>query len=377
MTGRWLPIIGYAAVGSANQMLWLTFAPITTGAAHHYHVSVSTIGWLAEVFPFLYVLLALPSGALLDRRFRPGLATGAVLTALGALIRLLGNGFGPVLIGQIIIALAQPLVLNSVTKLADDYLRAPDRSTGIAVSSASIFGGMVLALLLGALLGEHRIPTLLTIQAVYAVLAALLLCFAVRRPGAHTTAIPDRVGVRIVWADPYLRRLTVMVFAGFGVFVALTTWLQALLEPAGVTESTAGVLLLVMVLAGVLGSATLPPWLGRRGAALRFVAVSVLGTAAGCIALAAAPGLATGLIVTLLVGFLLLTDLPVILELAAARGGPATGTATGLLWLSGNAGGLIVAGAVQTLVHYPAAAFCLLAAVVFVALPATLGLIRG
>jgi predicted MFS family arabinose efflux permease len=370
---RWLPIAGYAVVSSANQMLWLTYAPITTGAAHHYHVSVSTVGWLAEVFPLLYVVLALPSGALLDRWFRPGLAAGAVLTAVGAVIRPLSGGFGAVLIGQILIALAQPLVLNAVTKLAGEYLRPADRSTGISVSSAAIFAGMVLALLLGAVLGDHRIPLLLDIQTGYAVLAAVLLCFALRRPGGHFVADADNSGLRAVWADRYVRRLVVMVFAGFGVFVALTTWLQALLEPAGVSESTAGVLLLVMVVAGVAGSAVLPPVLARRGIELRFIAGSVIAAAAGCVVLALAPGVVTGFVVVAVIGVLLLTDLPVLLELTAHRVGAAAGTATGLLWMSGNAGGLLVAAAVQGLVPHPVAAFCLLAVVAAGALPAIRG----
>ena len=64
-------------------MLWLTFTPITTPSAHHYGVSVNDIGWLAEIFPLLYVLLAVPAASLLDRWFRPTLAVGALLTAVG------------------------------------------------------------------------------------------------------------------------------------------------------------------------------------------------------------------------------------------------------------------------------------------------------
>jgi predicted MFS family arabinose efflux permease len=68
---RWAVIATYALVGAANQMLWLTFTPITTPSAHHYGVSSDDIGWLAEIFPLLYVLLAVPAASLLDRWFRP------------------------------------------------------------------------------------------------------------------------------------------------------------------------------------------------------------------------------------------------------------------------------------------------------------------
>ena len=81
-------IAAYAALAAATQMLWLTYAPITTGAAHHYGVSESAIGWLSELFPLLYVVLALPAGVALDRWFRPALMVGAVLTAIGGVVRL-------------------------------------------------------------------------------------------------------------------------------------------------------------------------------------------------------------------------------------------------------------------------------------------------
>lgn len=367
MTSRWFPVVGYTLVSSANQMLWLTFTPITTGSAHHYHVSTATIGWLAEVFPLLYVLLAVPMGVAVDRWLRAALVVGAVLTAVGGSIRLIGHGFGPVLGGQIVVAIAQPLVLNAVTKLAQSYLRPADRATGIAISSAGIFAGMVLALALGAGIGSGRIPLLLAIQAGYAIVAAVLLCAGLVHRGGRVTE--DRVALRTVWGDPSLRPFFGLVAAGFGVFVALTTWLQALLKPAGVSESAAGALLLVMVLAGVVGSAVLPPRAALGGWEYRLIRLSIVVTAAGCVVLAAIPGLWSAAIVVTAIGLLLLTDLPVILELVTERAGSAAGTATGLIWLCGNAGGLIVAAAVQGLVHHPAGGFVLLAAVVLAALP--------
>lgn len=359
---RWMPVVAYALVSAANQMLWLTFTPITSDAADHYGVSVGAIGWLAEVFPLLYVVLALPAGRVIDRWLAPGLAAGAVLTAAGALLRVFAPGYSLVLVAQVAIAVAQPLVLNAVTKLSGTYLRTDDRPTGIAVSSAGIFAGMVLALVLGTVVGGHRIGVLLAVEAGFAVVAAVLLCAALRHPGAHADTSAVVVRLRAVWADGYLRVLTGLVCVGFGVFIALTTWLQALLRPAGVSESAAGTLLVVMVVAGVIGSATLPAWLARHRRQIAFVLVSVAAGVACLVVLAALPRFSTGLPVLLVFGVLLLTDLPIILELAARRAGRAGGTATGLLWLAGNAAGLVVALLVQALLGHPGVAFVVLAA---------------
>ena len=45
---RWPVIAAFALVGAATQVLWLTFAPVTTVAAVHYGVSENAIGWLAK-----------------------------------------------------------------------------------------------------------------------------------------------------------------------------------------------------------------------------------------------------------------------------------------------------------------------------------------
>ncbi|HLI39796.1 MAG TPA: MFS transporter [Streptosporangiaceae bacterium] len=360
---RWPVLLAYAAVAAATQMLWLTFAPVTTIAARHYGVSVADVGWLSEMFPLLYVVLALPAGAVLDRWFRGGLAAGAALTAIGAVLRLPG-GAGWVFAGQVLVAVAQPLVLNAVTKVAGTYLSERDRPQGIALGSAGIFVGMVAALVLGAAIGS-RIPLLLLVQAAAAVAAAAWLLAVLRRPGRYAApTVAAGIGaIRSLAGDSPIRLLCVLAFLAFGVFIAVTTWLQALLRPAGVTPAAAGVLLAILVVAGVVGSAVLPGAVAARRREQAFLSVAALVTTAGCAVLAAVPGLVSGAVVFALAGLLLLGSLPVVLQIVERRAGPAAATGAALIWLLGNAGGLVVALAVQALVNRPAAAFALLAAV--------------
>src|SRR3954468_4551396 len=248
-------------------MLWLTFAPIPTDAANHYGVSEGAIGALSAVFPLLYVLLAIPAGFALDRWFRGSVATGAALTAVGGALRLIGDAYAWVLLGQLVVAIAQPLVTNSVAKLAGAYTTDEDRPLRIGVLSGGVFAGFLIAFGTGAAFGgDSGLRTLLVVQAVYAVIGAGLLCLGLRTPG-RAVEIPAATGfasLRAVWADPVLRVTTQLVVVGFGVFVGLTTWLQALLEPDGVSADTAGLLLIAMVVAGVVGAAAIPPWAARE-----------------------------------------------------------------------------------------------------------------
>ena len=128
--------------------------------------------------------------------------------------------------------------------------------------------GILLALLLGPTVGGHgHLERLLLIEAALAVMAAVALALALRRPGHRSAEHAAIVGsaARALWALEPMRTLCGLVFLGFGIFVALATWLQTLLQPAGVSEAAAGALLAGMVIAGVIGCAVLPPLVARRG----------------------------------------------------------------------------------------------------------------
>ena len=333
MLARWGLVAAYAAAAGANQLLWLTYAPITTRTAEHYGVSESAVGWLSQVFPLLYVVLAIPAAIALRRAFRPALLAGAWLTALGGAVRL-GDTFTTALIGQILVAIAQPLLLNAVTYVATT---APDEPKGVAIGSAGIFAGTALALPLAPALS---IPTLLVVDAIVAVLVAVALTATIRPARAIATPpLPRRA------------RPAMVAFLGFGVFVALTTWLQVLLEPAGTSEDTAGWLLFSMVLSGVASSALLSPLVIARGWERPFLRAAALIAAASCLLLAVAPGAAWFVVFPL--GAVLLGALPVLLS----RADPA------LIWLAGNTGGIVVAVLTQATSSRPGLAFSLLAAI--------------
>jgi predicted MFS family arabinose efflux permease len=371
-SNRWSVIAAYALVGAGTQVVWLTYAPVTTVAADRFDVSETAVGWLANLFPLLYVLLAIPAGLLLDRWFRPALAAGALLTAGGAALRLVDDTFVWALIGQTVGAVAQPLVLNAVTGVTSRYLRERDRPAGIAVGTASIFGGMALAFVLGAVVSsEEQLTLLVAIGTVVAAVAALVLVVALRRPepqpGAVTTM--GRAALRAAAGDPFVRRLCLAVLCPFGAFVALTTFGQPLLEPAGVSAEAASVMLLLTVLAGMAGCAVVPVLAARHAAELATLRAGLVAAAAACVVLALAPGVVTGLVALTLFGAALLPALPIVLELVERRTGEAEGTAAGLIWMAGNLGGLVVAVLVGALVDVPGVAFAVCAGVVLVAVP--------
>ncbi len=362
----WGVIIAYALVVAATQMLWLTFAPIDTDAARDWHVSQNAVGWLANVFPLFYVVLALPAGIALDRWFRSALITGATLTACGGLLRLVAPDFGWAMAGQVVEGIAQPLVLNALTKTATGYLPERARPTGIAVGSAGQFIGAIIALAMGpALEHKHSLGPLLPVQAGLAVVAALALTVVLLRRAPAGEIPSARIGIdelRAVWRVPLIRTLTALAFVGIGVFVALSTYLQPILHRDHISSNDAGLMLAGMLVAGTLGCGLLPPQIARRGAGRAYMLLTCCWITGCCVLLAIlhADRVADFIIVAA-IGLVLLAALPVLLELTERRMGALGGVATGMLLLAGNGGGLIIAVLVGALDHIPLAAFLALA----------------
>jgi cyanate permease len=259
-----------------------------------------------------------------------------------------------------------------VSKLAGEYLPFDQRASGIAVGSAGSFVGMLLALLLGPTVGAHgQLERLLVLEAVLAVIPAVALALFLRAPGHESGehAAIEGSAARALWDLPSMRTLCGLVFLGFGIFVALATWLQTLLHPSGVSEAASGGLLVGMVIAGVIGCAVLPPLVARRHSERGFMRTVVFVACGGCVVLGVAPWLGVRALALVAMGVVLLPALPVILTAAEQLAGAAAGTAGAIVWMAGNLGGLVVALIVQILVHHPLAAFLAMGGVSLFGLP--------
>src|ERR1700674_307254 len=261
---RWAVLFSYALLAACTQLLWLTFAAVDTRSAVVMRVDVGTVGDLAAIFPFIYVVLALPTGRWLDMRFGQALGAGALLTGGGALIRLVSpSSFAWQLAGQLVIAAGQPLVLNSITKVAARYFPPSQRATAISIGTAALFVGILAAVLMaGPLFDAGGLPVLLRVHAAPAVLATVLLLIALRTRPAFLDNPSVSVSLRWLARDRFMWILAVLVFIGMGTYNAVATWLQPILAHFGEGES-AGTLVAVMTFAGIIGAAVLPTAVSR------------------------------------------------------------------------------------------------------------------
>jgi MFS family permease len=373
---KWAVLLSYALLAACTQLLWLTFAAVDTRSAAVMRVDVGTVGDLAAIFPFIYVVLALPTGRWLDMRFGQALGAGAVLTGGGGLIRLVSpTSFGWQLAGQLVIAAGQPLVLNSITKVAARYFPASQRATAISIGTAALFVGILAAVLMaGPLFDAGSLPLLLRVQAVPAVLATVLLLIALRTRPAFLDNPSVSVSLRWLARDRFMWILAVLVFIGMGTYNAVATWLQPILAHFGEGES-AGTLVAVMTFAGIIGAAVLPTAVSRRDRRRELLLAALVMSVLTFIALALSHNLIWVGAWLFADGFLLLASLPVVLDWSDVHAGPERqGGAVGFLMMAGNLGGLLLVLVIQALIGNAYLSLGALAVVALAGLPVVLRL---
>jgi predicted MFS family arabinose efflux permease len=352
---RWVILAGYGLLAACTQLLWLSYASITAQAHRAMGVSEGAVGDLAAIFPLMYVILALPSGRWLDARFARALSAGAVLTGAGALLRLAGpESFGWALAGQFLIAAGQPLVLNSITKVAARYFPPPERTAAISVGSVALFAGVLAAVLsAGPLLDAGGLRLLVWTQAALTLIAVVWVMVAVRTPAAFTG--DPSVAVSLGWlrGDRFMWLLGGLLFVGIGVFNAVATWLDSILGHFG-RGGAAGYLIAIMTAAGILGAAVLPQAVATRDRRRTLLQTAVSVTVLAFAAIALLHNVVFVGCVLFVEGFFLLAALPVVLDWSELHAGPErAGAAVGFLLLAGNLGGVVLVLILQGLIGNP------------------------
>lgn len=365
---RWLALAAFSLLVACTQLLWLTFAPVTTQAHQALGVSEGAIGDLAGINPLMYVLLALPAGRWLDRRFGQALSAGALLTAGGALVRMAGPAsFGCILLGQVVLSAGQPLVVNSTTKLAARYFPAAERTAAISVASAAQFCGILAAALTAVpLVQAGGLGLLLALQAAVAVVAAACVLLAVRVPAAFPTDSASAASLGWLRRDRVMWLLAGLLFIGVGVFNAVATWLDAILTHFG-QGGASGTLIAITTVAGIAGAAVLPGAAAQRNRRRTVLLITTAVTAVVFLAMAAVHNVIFIGCALAVEGFVLLAGLPVSLDWSELHAGPQrAGTAAGFLLLAGNLGGTVFVLVIQALIGNP---YLALAAMSVIALP--------
>jgi len=318
---RWVVLLVYMGVIAVNQLAWITFAPITGVAAIYYGVSDLSIALLSMSFMIVYIVISIPASWMIDTYgFRMAVGIGAILTGIFGLTRsLAGDNYTLVLISQIGIAVGQPFILNSLTKVAARWFPIQERATASGFGSLAMYLGIVVAMLLTPFLVlRSGINSMLLIYGVVAVAAgALFLIFARENP--PTPANPPGQEERSLVFDGLKQMLRmrgfillmVIFFIGLGVFNSVTTWIEDILRPRGFSIVQAGVVGGLMVIGGVLGALILPSLSDHYRRRVPFIILALAAASIGLVGITFASNYALLLASAFVMGFFLLAAGPI------------------------------------------------------------------
>ena len=344
---RWVVLGVFMLVNLVVQMLWITYAPITGPAAEFYKVTDLQIGTLAMSFMITYIFLSFPASWVIDKYgFRIAVSIGVVFMAVFSLVRgLVGANYGLVLACSIGIAIGQPFLMNSWTKVPANWFSQDERATAVGlVTLANLLGTALGFALTPVLIEQISIPSVQLIFGVIAVIAAVVF-IVVSRERPITPPCPPEMEVRSLMLDGLKQivksvpfwMFVIVYFIGLGLFNGISTWIENIVRLRGFTPTYAGTMGTVMIVGGVLGAVIIPSISDKQHKRQRFMLMGVLLAIPGLIGITFATSLWLLLLSAFWMGFFLISVAPVGLQYVAEVTYPAPeGTSNGIIQLFGQ-----------------------------------------
>jgi sugar phosphate permease len=345
---RWLVLLVFMLIALMTQVLWITFAPITSAAARFYGKSDLMIGLLSMSFMVVYILMVLPSAWAIDTwGFKAAVGLGAVLSAVFALTRgIFASNFTVVFLSTVAIAVGQPFVIGSITKVAARWFPAEERATASGLGTLALYLGPLAAMLLGPFLVLRiGLSRMLLIYGIATAVAAVMF-LAVARERPPTPAGRDERVLMLDGLKSMLRQrdfifLLFMFFVGLGLFNSVSTWVEDIIRPRGFSISQAGMLGGLMLVGGIVGAIIIPLVSDKLRRRKPFILLALAGLLPGLMGITFAESYGLLLISGFAFGFFLLSAGPIGFQYGAEITHPAPeGTSNSLLIVMGQVSGI-------------------------------------
>ncbi|MGC8757122.1 MAG: MFS transporter, partial [Caldisericaceae bacterium] len=357
---RWVVLAVYMYVAALTQLYWLNFAAVDTYVEQHLQISAMKVGLLALVFPLFFLLLSIPSGIIIDKKgYKFGVGIGAIFTGAFALLRLVNpNSFAVLLISQIGISIGQPFVLNGITKLSVSWFPKNEEATAVGLGSLSLFLGMILGLgATPALVQSFGFEKMLLIYGITGI-TSIPIFFLLTKPepasektSFNEEAIPYIDGIKRISKSRDFIILGFISLIGIGVFNGLVTWLEKILnEVHHISMVDAGNISAGLVFSGMIGCIAIPMLSDKFMRRKPFLLLaSVVGTIS-VIVLMFANGLLANSVNAIVMGFFVVSTLPIILTMSAEiAGAKFAGISSAYLQLLGNGAAVAIVPVMEAL----------------------------
>jgi MFS family permease len=348
---RWFMLSIYMLLVASNQLLWITFAPITGDATKYYGVSDLRIGILSMCFMIVYVVVSIPASWIIDKYgIRIGVGIGALFTGVFGLFRgFAGNNYNLLLITQIGIAVGQPFILNAITKLSARWFPIEERATAAGLGTLAMYIGILAGMTLTPyLILGSGINGMLYIYGIFSVSIAVLFLLFIKEGPLTAPCLPEQEERSLVF-DGFMQTiktkdfiwLMIIFFIGLGVFNSVTTWIEDIMRPRGFSATQAGITGGLMIVGGIVGALIIPMLSDKYKKRTPFIILALFGATLGLAGITFATSYWLLLTSGMVLGFFLLSAGPVGFQYGAEITYPASeGTSNGMLLLMGQVSGI-------------------------------------
>jgi len=357
---RWVVLIFFMLIAVITQMIWITFAPITTEAAQYYFGNESTtslnlILLLSMVFMIVYLPVNYFSIKGIERfGLKWGTGIGVILTGVFGFLRAIAPNYWVLFAFQIMCAIGQPFVLNSFTKLAINWFPEKEKALAVSLGTVGILLGVALGMFLPGMFLSAGIDTILYILGGVALLFMVLyLIFVKDKPDSPPNAYSDKPmelgikGTRDLFRKDFLL-LFILVLLGAGIFNALSTGIDLLFAdmtnvPSVLGEDAIGILGGVMIVGGIIGAVVLSTLSDKFRKRKIFLILAVSTSTVFAILFYFITHFYWLLVIAFFFGFMLISALPIGFTFGAEMTYPVPEeTSNGWLMWSGQLSGILL-----------------------------------
>ena len=345
LAGVWLAYFSFGVVQGG-------ILPLIGPVSQDLGLSRTTMGTVLGAWPLIYILTAIPAGALLDRfDLKFTIMIGVIFIGISGLLRAIAIDYKTLLFAVMVFGLGGPFISIGAPKLISTWFSESDRGRAMGIYLTAPAVGRILVLsatnsLLMPLYDHSWRLTLLTLAGMAFITAIIWILIArdlkpdILNPGdkkdllASMKTFPDLVRVREV------RLILIIVLGMFFFNHATNNWLPEILIEKSLSSSKAGLLAAIPIATGAAGTAVIPQF--AKPNAHKKIVFTLFWIAAACTICLIYFENSLLLSVLIVLGIASRGVMPIImLTLISMVGGEKTGAAGGLYFTAGEVGGVL------------------------------------
>ena len=351
ITYKWFMLLGVWFAYFAFGIVQGGIPPIIGPVSSDLDLSRSSMGTILGAWPLVYIVTAIPAGALIDRfNLKYTIGIGIFLIAVSGLSRVFADNYFTMVLSVMIFGIGGPFISIGAPKLISlwfpENLRG--RAMGIYLTAPAFGRVLVLSITNSVLMPLFNSNWRLTLL-VYALVAffiTFIWLILSRDNDCNQNDIESKNLFKSMKTFPEListSQVRMILFIVLGMFLfnhGTNNWIPEILIDLGNTESAAGFLSAIPVVTGALGSIVLPQYIKKQNYQIVLL-ICFFVAGLSTLGVLFFDDLFLYLILAIL-GFTSRSIMPIImLILISVVGSKKTGAAGGLYFTSGEIGGVL------------------------------------